>query len=226
VPGQRTRDALLEHGALLLARHGVARLTARQLHEAVGARNESALHYHFGSIDGLVAAIIRLHVEEVEARRVPVVDAIRGQGQTGDLRALVRALAVPMSEDLATPVGRAHLRVIAQLSHPALAYEMPFQAGDAPAGTAVVKWLWRALHGLPEVIRVERMALLRAQLISGFGLRSQLIDDDPDVHGRPEATELFVENLVDVIVAGLRAEPSPEALEAAVTRPRTRTARR
>jgi len=226
VPGQRTRDALLEHGALLLARHGVARLTARQLHEAVGARNESALHYHFGSIDGLVAAIIRLHVEEVEARRVPVVDAIRGQGQTGDLRALVRALAVPMSEDLATPVGRAHLRVIAQLSHPALAYEMPFQAGDAPAGTAVVKWLWLALHGLPEVIRVERMALLRAQLISGFGLRSQLIDDDPDVHGRPEATELFVENLVDVIVAGLRAEPSPEALEAAVTRPRTRTARR
>lgn len=226
MPGQRTRDALLEHGALLLARHGVARLTARQLHEAVGARNESALHYHFGSIDGLVAAIIRLHVEEVEARRVPVVDAIRGQGQTGDLRALVRALAVPMSEDLATPVGRAHLRVIAQLSHPALAYEMPFQAGDAPAGTAVVKWLWRALHGLPEVIRVERMALLRAQLISGFGLRSQLIDDDPDVHGRPEATELFVENLVDVIVAGLRAEPSPEALEAAVTRPRTRTARR
>lgn len=226
MPGQRTRDALLEHGALLLARHGVARLTARQLHEAVGARNESALHYHFGSIDGLVAAIIRLHVEEVEARRVPVVDAIRGQGQTGDLRALVRALAVPMSEDLATPVGRAHLRVIAQLSHPALAYEMPFQAGDAPAGTAVVKWLWLALHGLPEVIRVERMALLRAQLISGFGLRSQLIDDDPDVHGRPEATELFVENLVDVIVAGLRAEPSPEALEAAVTRPRTRTARR
>ena len=226
MPGQRTRDALLEHGALLLARHGVARLTARQLHEAVGARNESALHYHFGSIDGLVAAIIRLHVEEVEARRVPVVDAIRGQGQTGDLRALVRALAVPMSEDLATPVGRAHLRVIAQLSHPALAYEMPFQAGDAPAGTAVVKWLWLALHGLPEVIRVERMALLRAQLISGFGLRSQLIDDDPDVHGRPEATELFVENLVDVIVAGLRAEPSPEALEAAVTRPRTRTGRR
>jgi AcrR family transcriptional regulator len=35
-----TRDALLEHGALLFARHGVAGVTARQLHEAIGARNE------------------------------------------------------------------------------------------------------------------------------------------------------------------------------------------
>jgi hypothetical protein len=35
-----TCDALLEHGALLFARHGVAGVTARQLHEAIGARNE------------------------------------------------------------------------------------------------------------------------------------------------------------------------------------------
>lgn len=223
MPGQRTRDALLEQGALLFARHGVARVTARELHEAVGARNESALHYHFGNIDGLVAEIVRHHVGEVEVRRAPLVDAIAAARQTGDLRALVRALAVPMSGDLDTPVGRAHLRIVAQLSHPALAYEMPFRVGEAPSGTAVVKWLRHALDGLPEAIRTERLALLRAQLISGFGLRAQLLDDQPP-DDEPAATQLFVENLVDVIVAGLSVEPSPAAL--AVTPARRRTPRR
>jgi AcrR family transcriptional regulator len=223
VPGPRTRDALLEQGALLFARHGVARVTARQLHEAVGARNESALHYHFGSIDGLVAAIVRHHVAEVEVRRAPMVEAIADAGQTDDLRALVRALAVPMSEDLDTPVGRAHLRIVAQLSHPALAYETPFQVTEAPAGTAVVGWLWHALDALPDAIRTERLALLRAQLISGFGLRAQLLDDLPSAdEPAPVPTPLFVENLVDVIVAGLRVDPSPESL--AVTPRRKRTA--
>lgn len=211
MPALRTRDALLQQGALLFARNGVARVTARQLHEAIGARNESALHYHFGNIDGLLAEIVRHHVGEVEERRAPLVDTIVEAGQTDDLRALVRALAVPMSEDLATPVGRAHLRIVAQLSHPALAYEMPFRVGEAPAGTAVVRWLRHALDRLPEAIRTERLALLRAQLISGFGLRAQLLDDLPADDG-PPSTELFVENLVDVIVAGLRVEPSAEVL--------------
>jgi AcrR family transcriptional regulator len=211
----KTRDALLEQGALLFARHGVARVTARQLHDAAGARNESALHYHFGGIDGLVAAIVRHHVNEVEVRRAPLVATVEAGGRTGDVRALVHALADPMSADLATPVGRAHLRMVAQLSHPALAYEAPFQVTDAPAGTAVVRWLWHALGGLPDAIRTERMALLRAQLISGFGQRAQLLDD-AEAAGEPAAgDELFVANLVDVVVAGLEAEPSAAARAAA-----------
>jgi len=222
VPGQRTRDALLEHGALLFARHGVARVTARQVHEAAGARNESALHYHFGNIDGLVAEIIRVHVDAVEVRRAPLVDAIGAAGKTGDVRELVRALAVPISGDLDTPVGRAHLRIVAQLSHPALAYEMPFRVADAPSGTAVVKWLRRALGRLPEAIRTERLALLRAQLISGFGLRAQLLDDQSR-DDEPTVNQFFVENLVDVIVAGLSVEPSPAAL---AVMPARRTAAR
>jgi AcrR family transcriptional regulator len=208
-------------------------VTARQLHEAVGARNESALHYHFGGIDGLVAEIVRLHVEEVEARRAPLVAVVEAEGRTGDVRALVHALAAPMAVDLATPVGRAHLRLVAQLSHPGLAYEAPFRLSDAPAGTSVVRWLRQILDDLPDAVRTERLALLRAQLISGFGLRAQLLDDrtgagEAPGGDEPAATTLFVANMVDVVVAGLRAEPSAETLAASrdVTPRRTRTARR
>jgi AcrR family transcriptional regulator len=209
-----TRDALLEHGALLFARHGVAGVTARQLHEAIGARNESALHYHFGDREGLAVEILRIHLEAVESRRAPLVVEIAADDRTRDLRALVHALAAPMAEDLDTPLGRAHLRLVAQLSHPSLAYGPPFFLIPASAGKAVVRWLWAALEWLPAPIRGERLAALRSELISLFGLRAQLLDEKP---GDREISppDLFFNNLVDLLVAGLSAEPSPATLAAA-----------
>jgi AcrR family transcriptional regulator len=208
-----TKEALLEQGALLFARHGVAGVTARQLHQAVGARNESALHYHFGSRDGLVAEILRLHLEAIEARRAALVDAIVAGDRQHDLRALVHALAAPMADDLASTLGRAHLRLVAQLSHPALAYEVPFRRVDAPSGRAVARWLHEALVALPDPIRVERLAALRSQLVGLFGQRAQLLDEHPKTPGT--STELFLQNLLDLLVAGLAAVPSPATNAAA-----------
>ena len=208
-----TRSALLQQGALLFAaRGGPGNVTARELHEAVGARNESALHYHFGGKEGLVDEVLRLHLETVEARRAPLVAEIEAAGQTSDLRALVRALAEPMAASLADPLGRAHLRLVAQLSHPALAYERPFRVVRSPAGVSVARWIWDALRGrMPEAIAAERVALLRSQLISTFGLRAQLVDEQPDRYDA-RANARFLANLVDMLVGGLEAEPSPEAL--------------
>jgi len=218
-----TKQALLEQGALLYARHGVAGVSAKALHEAVGARNESALHYHFGSQAGLLEAILRAHLEEVERRRAAHAAEIEARGETSDVRALVRALAAPMVEDLHDPVGRAHLRIVAQVSHPALAYEDAFRSAravdvDAAAGTAIVTWLQAALTHLPPAVRRERLVDLRGHLIAALAHRAQLVDDDPE--GRPPHTELFLENLLDVLVAGLTAPPSEATLAASRRRPR------
>ena len=215
--GSDTREALLEQGALLFARQGVSGVTARQLHEAAGSRNESALHYHFGGREGLVLAILERHLDAIEARRAVLVAAIEADDRRGDLRALVHALAAPMADDLGDEVGRAHLRLVAQISHPSLAYQLPFQVVEAPAGSSVVRWLQSALAELPESIRLERLAALRAQLIGLFAQRAQLIDERPSAHhGSTDA--LFVSNLLDELVAGLEVAPSPETAAAAVRR--------
>ena len=214
--GQRTQDALLEQGALLFARHGVTGVTTRQLHEAAGARNESAVHYHFGGRAGLVAEIVRVHLEAVEGRRAVLVAAIAADDRATDLRALVHALAAPMAESLETELGRAHLRLAAQLSHPALAYEPAFQGTEAPAGRAVARWLRTAMAGVPGPVCRERLVALRGQLISLMAQRAQLLDETPDDLNLG-STELFVQNLIDMLVAGLRVEPSPETTRAGRT---------
>jgi AcrR family transcriptional regulator len=215
--GTQTRDALVEQGALLFARRGVTGVTARELHEAAGSRNESALHYHFGGRDGLVEEILRRHLEAIEARRARLVALLAAEDRTTDLRGLAHALAAPMAADLDTPLGRAHLRIVAQLSHPSLAYERPFRVIEAPAGMAVVRWLNAALASLPDGVRLERMAGLRAQLVGMFGLRAQLLDDAPD-DALAAGNDLFVENLLDVLVAGLAVAPSPATLAADAAR--------
>jgi AcrR family transcriptional regulator len=211
--GERTtRDALLEEGARLFARFGPSGVTARQLHEAAGARNESALHYHFGGRDGLVAEILRIHLTAVEERRASLAASIAADGLEGDVRTLVSALVSPMAVDLSSALGRAHLRLVAHLSHPALAYEPAFRVVSAPAGSRVARWLWSALSWLPRPIRTERVAALRSQLITSMGLHAQLLDDDD---GSGADTELFLANLVDMLVAALEVEPSKETMAAA-----------
>jgi len=217
VATRSTREALLEQGALLFARHGVTGVSIKALHEAIGARNESALHYHFGSRRGLLAEILRVHLDAVERRRAVLADEIEATGRTADLRALVHALAAPMAVDLHDPVGRAHLRLVAQLSHPSLAYDDAFRSArevevDAAAGARVVRWLHAALPPLPPPVRRERLADLRGHLLSSFGQRAQLIDDAR--HDGAAGVELFVENLLDLLVAALTAPPSPATLAA------------
>ena len=222
MPRATTRDLLLEHGALLYARSGVNGVTSRQLHQAVGARNESALHYHFGSQAGLVEAILRTHLDAVEARRRLLVNRLDDQGRRS-VRALVHALAQPMADDLATAIGRAHLRILDEVSHPELAFEPAFPGSlsrlgsDASAGAQMVAWLHEALHHilpeLPSAIRAERLAALRAQLIGGHAGRARLLDEDR-APGGPASTTLFLENLVDMASAALSTPPSAATLAA------------
>jgi AcrR family transcriptional regulator len=55
-----TKERLLAAGEKLFARDGVHRVTVRELNEVAGQRNASALHYHFGSREGLLRAIVEL----------------------------------------------------------------------------------------------------------------------------------------------------------------------
>ena len=58
-----TRNRLRREAERLFARRGVYEATLREITEAAGQRNVSALNYHFGSREGIVQAILEYHGE-------------------------------------------------------------------------------------------------------------------------------------------------------------------
>src|SRR3954452_13580700 len=86
-----TRARLLAEAERLFATAGVHQTTTRQIVEAAGQRNVSAVTYHFGSRDALLAAILigqGLPLDEQRAAHVA------GSLQDTSTRDLVAALVV------------------------------------------------------------------------------------------------------------------------------------
>jgi len=64
-----TRARLIEAAERLFARRGVHEATTREILEAAGQRNVSALTYHFGSRERLLWAILDRHNGPLEVGR-------------------------------------------------------------------------------------------------------------------------------------------------------------
>lgn len=85
VRGQRRREQLINAGITLLADGGWPAVTARSVAERAGT-NMGLIHYHFGGLPGLHAAIARKAGDEVIT---PVVDALlEGQDPNAALDAI------------------------------------------------------------------------------------------------------------------------------------------
>src|SRR5262249_2581823 len=83
------RERLLRAGERLFAERGIDGVTVREINQLAGQRNSSALHYHFGSREGLLNEIRHQHRGPIEERRVAMLDALEREDRTDDLRALV-----------------------------------------------------------------------------------------------------------------------------------------
>jgi TetR/AcrR family transcriptional regulator, regulator of cefoperazone and chloramphenicol sensitivity len=126
----------------------------RQLNEAAGQRNTSALHYHFGSREGLLRAIVERHQAIVDADRARRLAA--GPAEP-DLPAAVELIVAPLAERLRSPSGCDYLRIVPQcIDRKVLA---------PPALDAAVSMVSAHLAHLPGAARSRRM---RAMLLFVF----------------------------------------------------------
>jgi AcrR family transcriptional regulator len=101
-----TSERLIAAAERLFAAHGIDAISLREINRAAGARNGSALQYHFHDRDGLVRAVMAKHHRDVEARRHAMLDAYEADGRP-DLRALAGALVRPLAAKLGDPDGGA-----------------------------------------------------------------------------------------------------------------------
>jgi AcrR family transcriptional regulator len=110
-----TRARLMEAAERLFGERGLHAVTLKEINAAAGQRNESALHYHFGSKARLVDAILNTRVAAIDRVRVQRVEALVGSGREGDIAEILRATFEPLTGLLDTEEGVRFVRFAAQV---------------------------------------------------------------------------------------------------------------
>ncbi len=212
-----TRDRLIDTGRRLFATGGIYRVALKEIVGAAGQRNTSALHYHFGGREGLLAAIIAVHNEEIEAERAELLESRSRRGLADDLPSLVTALVLPYSRALEQPDGREYLQIIAQMAHLFDAWD----TDDAPHFARQVFVRIEALLGdLPPAVSHQRVTTFLSLVTHSLAGRARQLDSS---HPPALAHEPFVDDLVAMSVGALQAPAgspvSPAVVQAGGTQP-------
>jgi AcrR family transcriptional regulator len=92
-----TRDLLLDAAARLFAERGVDNISIAEIVRAADQRNASAVHYHFGSRDEVLRAVLARHVSELAERRRVFLEYARTR-PARDVRSAVEAIVRPVTE--------------------------------------------------------------------------------------------------------------------------------
>lgn len=96
---ENTRDSILDAAEELMAKRGYANTSMRQITGKAKA-NLAAVNYHFGSKEGMVAAMLDRRLEPLNRKRMEMLEAemekARQEGRRPDIEMLLRALFEPI----------------------------------------------------------------------------------------------------------------------------------
>lgn len=208
--GEATRLALMRAAEKLIAENGSSNVTIREILEAAGQKNESALQYHFKNMAGLVAATHRFRDEQIVEARVICLAELAAKPKPPALRDIAHVMVSPtfrlareysdfrryiraFSLQLASGEGRALLSVRKN-------------AGNTDAQIAAL--LRRALPHL-DANGYER----RLEAAIRFASVSMHAHSQQSNAFRGKTSDLFFESLLDGLVGLLSAEESAQTLK-------------
>lgn len=196
-----TRTRLLDAAEQLFASEGIARAQMQAITQLAGQRNSSALHYHFGSRDGLLQAVLARHLDDIDILRAQRLAELARRGDSDDLRALVEALVLPLASKLDNRAGHHYLLILQQcIGELGIVVE-----GEAmPASLAMLyRRLRAALKHLPKAITDERLRFVTSAMVAALAARANTKET---AAGTALSSKLFVRNLVTMLYGAL-AQP-------------------
>jgi AcrR family transcriptional regulator len=159
-----TRELILDTAEQMFAERGIHEVSNRQISEAAGQGNNTAVGYHFGTKTDLIRAILRRHSSAVEERRAEMVAAAQG---SRELRDWVECLVRPSTDHLASlgvPTWMA--RFNAQLmTDPALREEVYDELLIPASMLEIIDALNECIGAQSMPVRMERGAMARILIV-------------------------------------------------------------
>lgn len=194
------RERILVAAERLIAERGVD-VPFRDIAAGAGQRNNSAVHYHFGSREGLVDAILDHRTAPQEARRAELLAERERDGRPDDVRGLVEMLALPACE-LPYAAGATHYaRFLEQVrNHQGLA-QLELTPARWPTAQIAVSRLARQLTHLPPAVQATRLMSLMTVHFSLLADHERRWNGE----GSPAPSAEEADELMTILVAVLMA---------------------
>jgi AcrR family transcriptional regulator len=206
-----TRRKLLDAAALAFAEHGARNASLVEITRRAGQRNSGALHYHFGSREGVLCAVLDEHVDFLADREGELLAVARGR-PADDVASVVEAVVRPAAELAERDWrGRCFLLILADLVE-----EDPATLGPElnavlarTGGQAVYALLTERMPKLSPEVVIERLSLMTMFILRAVADRARAGGAATRTTGRPQLDyEAFVRNLVAMAAAAVAA-PRP-----------------
>lgn len=201
------REQMILVAERLIAERGIDAVSLREIGVAAGQRNNSAAQYHFGTKEGLVAAIYEFRMRGMNAARLTALDELEPTGDLAELTALADILVGPML-DAVEPGQTWYARFLMQLS------ARGTWAGCYPAPERSLQdGVWQARRRIKAILAEVPDAVLVARLRLAFGLILEVaVDLEREFIPDKQVARAVA---VDAIVAMLVGPASERAARAA-----------
>lgn len=191
------RGAMIDAAERLVAERGLAALTLRDVQIEAGQANKSAARYHFGSREGLLAAVVESRMQPAGERRRELLAALDARSEPPTMRELVEALIVPLAEETVNRPGSLYARFLVQSIFDPTMAETIHDHLQAESFRDVQRRI-EAASGLPAEIAELRVGTLTTLSVVTFATWEGRIDG-------AERARTIVDDLVESCLGALTA---------------------
>lgn len=186
------RELLMDAAEMLIAERGMT-VTLRELAAAAGQRNNSAVIYHFGGLDGLVVATLQRRIDSLEPRRAELLAALDRDASPAEIVAAIvgPALTIPYEQ------GATHYaRFVESIRVHSVIADVRSNSNQWPVVMTLIKRLTPHVPGSgrrAQTRRIRLMATAMFSLMADYERRDEL--------GSPRKRAVAIEELTALLVA-------------------------
>ena len=207
VAPQDIKQRLILTALHLFSEQGIAAVSLRTVNRAVGQKNTSAAHYHFGDKPGLVDAVISFIQDWFTAQREAPLSTLEASARLAPVLTedVLRVWAMPYIVLMKTEEwGYAAIRLIAHLQ---FEQESTGREAHSRVATDALRRLNTLMEqSVPEIAPVltrHRFALCVNSIVQNLANAGAHLDSDPAVNAKQ--LDALLELYLEVNSAGLKA---------------------
>jgi AcrR family transcriptional regulator len=198
--------ALILAAERIFAEQGIKAVPLRRINQAANQKNMSATHYHFGSRDGLVRAVLKHRLPDLDRRRGAL---LAGSAESKGLHFYLNAFVGPLIQELLPkPEGNYFIRFMQQYERYRADYALVREL--TPQSVALYDNVERLIGYLPETVRQMRIGYLINIVHSVLATVEERLGKE---EGLGAQIPLIAANLIDMVANALTAPLSAETIE-------------